>query len=154
MIEVVRVIRAVPSATYTLYALAALITLLSACSRNEQMQALYGQRCIGCHGPSGRGDGPLVAALRVPVPDFRDTVEKKSVLQIRRAISEGKGVMPAFGPALQRIEIQDMVRYVRILSLEGRELQWWERFEPLVYAHCSVPWDYVLGYRETEGSAR
>ncbi len=120
--------------------------LLAACSRSEQMETLYAQRCLGCHGTSGGGDGPIAVNLSVPVPDFRDTVEKKKVYQIRKIIKEGKGIMPAFGPALEKVEIQDMVRFVRILSQQGRKLDWWEQFEPLVWAHCSVPWEFVLGY--------
>ena len=122
------------------------LLLVAACSRTEQMETLYAQRCLSCHGTSGRGDGPIAANLPIPVPDFRDTVEKKRVYQIRRIIKEGKGVMPAFGPALEKVEIQDMIRFVRILSQQGRELDWWEQFEPLVWAHCSVPWEFVLGY--------
>jgi hypothetical protein len=122
------------------------LLLLAGCSRTEQMETLYAQRCLGCHGTSGRGDGPIAANLPLPVPDFRNTVEEKRVYQIRKIIREGKGVMPAFGPALEKVEIQDMVRFVRILSQQGRELDWWEQFEPLVWAHCSVPWEFVLGY--------
>ena len=112
------------------------------------METLYVQRCLGCHGGSGRGDGPAAASLPVAVPDFRDTIRKKSVVQIRKIIQEGKGIMPAFGPALRGAEIQDMVLMVRLLSQEGRSVEWWERFEPLVWAHCSVPWEFVLGYEE------
>lgn len=112
------------------------------------MEAVYAQRCLGCHGPSGRGDGPLADSLPVAVPDFRDTVMNRSVTQIRRIIKQGKGVMPAHEPVLQGREIQDMVLMVRLLSQKGRPLEWWERFEPLVRAHCSVPWEYVLGYDE------
>ena len=120
--------------------------LLAGCLRKEEMQLNYGQRCLGCHGPSGRGDGPIAASLPNPVPDFRNTVKQKSVIQIRSVIRSGKGVMPAFGPALKNYEIQDMVRFVRILSLEGRNPDWWEKFEPLIWAHCSVPWQYVYDY--------
>jgi hypothetical protein len=130
------------------------LLLLAACSRTEEMQTGYAQRCLGCHGTSGRGDGPIAASLPVPVPDFRDTVENKRVYQIRKIIKEGKGVMPAFGPALEKVEIQDMVRFVRILSQQGRELDWWEHFEPLVWAHCSVPWEFVLGYDEPPGGKK
>lgn len=129
-----------------LMVLGAVLFLLAACSRNEQMRALYAQRCAGCHGPTGKGDGPVATLLPVRVPDFRETVERKSVIQIRRVIAEGKGLMPAFGPALSGLEIQDMVRSIRLLSQQGRSLQWWEKFQPLVYAHCSVPWEFVLGY--------
>lgn len=110
------------------------------------MERLYAERCLGCHGASGKGDGPIAASLPVPVPDFRDTVKNKSVIQIRKVIKEGKRVMPAYAPALSGAEIQDMVRMVRVLSQQGRPLEWWEKLEPLVWAHCSVPWEFVLGY--------
>lgn len=39
--------------------------------RPPQEQArLFQQLCAACHGPSGRGDGPLAARLSVPPPDF------------------------------------------------------------------------------------
>ena len=131
----------------TLFALA---VLMGGCLRKEEMQLTYAQRCLGCHGPKGRGDGPLAHALPAHVPDFRDTVRDKTVFEIRRVIRQGGGVMPAFGPALENWQIQDMVRFVRILSMEGRTVEWWEKFEPLVWAHCSVPWQYVYGVDRTE----
>ncbi len=129
-----------------LLVLFAVFFLLTGCLRKEEMQLTYAQRCLGCHGPSGRGDGPIAAALPNPVPDFRNTVKQKSVIQIRSVIKRGRGVMPAFEHVLRKYEIQDMVRFVRILSLEGRNPEWWEKFEPLIWAHCSVPWQYVYGY--------
>ena len=110
------------------------------------MDLLYAQRCLGCHGPSGQGDGQVAASLPVAVPDFRNTVEKKSTLQIRRAIAEGRGMMPAFDPALRQAEITDMVQMVRFLSREGRDIHWWEKYDTLVVAHCNIPWELVLGY--------
>jgi hypothetical protein len=125
-----------------------LAAVISGCGRNERMDLLYAQRCFGCHGASGQGDGPMAAALAVPVPDFRETVERKSTSQIRHAISAGRGMMPAFEPALRRSEISDMVAMVRFLSREGRNISWWERFDTLVVAHCNIPWEVVLGYDE------
>lgn len=133
-----------------IFVLSALSLVLVGCGRSERMEMLYAQRCFGCHGPSGRGDGPITASLPVAVPDFRDTVKEKNVIQIRKVIAQGKGVMPAFGPALLKRELQDMVRMVRVLSQQGRSLEWWEKFEPLVWAHCSVPWEFVLGYDRQE----
>jgi Cytochrome C oxidase, cbb3-type, subunit III len=118
------------------------------CGRNQRMDLLYAQRCMGCHGQSGEGDGSVAASLPVRVPDFRETVEKKSIPQIRRAIAEGRGIMPAFGPALRPAEITDMVQMVRFLSREGRNISWWEKYDALVVAHCNVPWELVLGYDE------
>lgn len=135
-----------------IFLLASLV--LSGCGRNERIDGIYAQRCIQCHGSSGRGDGSLAAALPVKPPDFRETVERKSVSQIRRVITEGKGVMPAFGPVLEPSRITDMVLMVRFLSREGRDLAWWEKFDALVVAHCSIPWETVLDYSETnEGSS-
>jgi Cytochrome C oxidase, cbb3-type, subunit III len=124
------------------------LVLIGGCGRNERMDALYAARCLNCHGPSGRGDGPLAASLPVSTPDFRDTVQRKSNGQIRRIIADGRGVMPAFEPALRPSEINDLLQMVRFLSREGRELAWWEKFDTLVVAHCSVPWEAVLGYDE------
>lgn len=123
-----------------------LFFLIAGCVSSERMESLYAQRCLGCHGAAGKGDGPIAASLPVPVPDFQDTVKNKGVNQIRKVIKEGKGVMPAYAPALRGAEIQDMVRMVRVLSQQGRPVEWWEKLEPLVWAHCSVPWEFVLGY--------
>ena len=124
------------------------VVVFIGCGRNQRMDALYAQRCLSCHGPSGRGDGPMAANLPVGTPDFRDTVQRKSNGQIRRIIAEGRGVMPAFEPALRPSEINDLLQMVRFLSREGRDLAWWEKFDTLVVAHCSVPWEAVLGYDE------
>jgi hypothetical protein len=115
------------------------ILFLVGCGGSERMEVMYAERCLGCHGPSGRGDGPLISKLPVTVPDFRDTAKNRTVSQIRKAISEGKGMMPAFEPALRPGEIQDMVYFVRLLSRRDRPVEWWEKFDTLVWAHCSVP---------------
>jgi hypothetical protein len=128
---------------------------LAACGRNERMDLLYAQRCLNCHGPGGRGDGPTAVQLPVGTPDFRETVQRKSNTQIRRIIAEGRGVMPAFDPALRPAEINDLLQMVRFLSREGRELAWWEKYDTLIAAHCSIPWESVLGYDEpSEGKGR
>lgn len=123
---------------------------LCSCGRNERMDTLYAQRCMGCHGPSGRGDGPVAASLPVQLTDFRETVERRSVNQIRKVIAEGQGLMPAFEPALRPAEISDLVYMVRFLSREGRDIQWWERYDTLVVAHCNIPWDVVFDYDQTQ----
>ena len=127
-----------------------LMVLLVGCGRNARMDTLYAQRCLNCHGPGGRGDGPIAGLLPEPPPDFRETVQRKGNPQIRKLIADGKGVMPAFAPALSQSEINDMLQMVRFLSREGRDLAWWERFDTLVAAHCSIPWELVLGYDETQ----
>ena len=90
----------------------------------------------------------MAALLPVLPPDFRDTVQRKSNPQIKKLITQGKGLMPAFEPALSQSEINDMLQMVRFLSREGRDISWWENFDALVAAHCSIPWEVVLGYDE------
>jgi hypothetical protein len=131
---------------FTIFQLIAAVFFFFGCGRNARMDTLYAQRCFNCHGPAGRGDGPGSASLPVPPPDFRDTVQRKSNPQIKRSIAEGKGLMPAFAPALSQSEINDMLQMVRLLSREGRDISWWENFDALVAAHCSIPWEAVLGY--------
>lgn len=118
------------------------------CGRNERMDLLYAERCLNCHGAGGRGDGPMAELLPVNTPDFRDTVQRKSNSQIRKIIAEGRGLMPAFEPALSPAEINDLLQMVRFLSREGRDLAWWEKYDVLIVAHCSIPWESVLGYDE------
>ena len=128
------------------------VVVLQGCGRNERMDRLYAERCVTCHGWLGRGDGTVAAALPVKLPDFRQTVERKSTAQIRKVITEGRGIMPAFSPALRPAEISDMVQMVRFLSREGRNVSWWEKYDALVVAHCSVPWDVFLGTdQESDG---
>jgi hypothetical protein len=125
-----------------------LVAAATGCGRNERMDLLYAERCLNCHGVSGKGDGPMAASLPVKTPDFRDTVERRSNSQIRRIIAEGRGLMPAFDPALSPAEINDLLQMVRFLSREGRDLAWWEKYDTLIVAHCSIPWESVLGYDE------
>ncbi len=96
----------------------------------------------------------MAASLPVALADFRDTIERKSNPQIRRVIADGKGMMPAFEPALRPSEINDMLQMVRFLSREGRQISWWEKFDVLVVAHCSIPWEAVLGYDEPSANKK
>ena len=124
------------------------------CGRNERMDLMYSQRCANCHGAGGRGDGSIAASLQTAQPDFRETVQRKSNSQIRKVIADGKGSMPAFDPALRPSEINDMLQMVRYLSREGRDLAWWEKYDTLIAAHCSIPWEAALGLDEVAEKSR
>ncbi len=84
---------------------------------------LYLNSCAGCHGPDGTGAQALIAGLPVVPPDFTE-----SVFASREPAADWAGVvtyggplrgfdrlMPAFGDALTRAEIDLILEYVQTL---------------------------------------
>ncbi len=76
----------------------------------EVGKAIYGKRCIGCHGVNGQGN----TALSLNNPMFLSTVTDG---YIRFAIEEGREgtKMPAYGERLSQEELNGVTRYVRSL---------------------------------------
>ena len=60
--------------------------------------ALYGDFCAVCHGPAGRGDGPMAEALTVAPPDLTMLAEDGEfpVLRVARQI-DGRDPLVAHG---------------------------------------------------------
>lgn len=84
--------------------------------------AVYAQRCAGCHGNEGRGDGPAGRTLRPAPRDFRDeswqrrvTDEQVARIIVRGGPSAGLSVlMPANRDLGRRPELVDgLVQLVR-----------------------------------------
>lgn len=61
---------------------------------------LFARFCASCHGPQGRGDGPVAPSLKVEVPDLSRLVKRPGdpfpVGQVRRII-DGREVLAAHG---------------------------------------------------------
>lgn len=81
--------------------------------------ALYSLRCQGCHGASGKGDGPASAGLHVRPADFtRDTLLANRNFQgaFEKIRQGGGGVhgssMPAWGVMLKDGDVWDLVAYI------------------------------------------
>jgi mono/diheme cytochrome c family protein len=76
-------------------------------------RAVYANNCARCHGTTGQGGvGPKLSAPAL----------KKQFADIRTQIlfvSQGSGVMPAFGTTLSPSEIQAVVAYTRTLNPGG-----------------------------------
>ena len=77
---------------------------------------LYAERCSGCHGDEGRGDGPAAAAL-VPKPrNFRDAAfwQERKTEDLKAVVHKGKvgTMMPPFAGVLSEPEIDAVVAYV------------------------------------------
>ena len=79
-------------------------------------RSLFGERCAGCHGATGAGDGPAAAAFDPPPRNFRDAAfwRDRSGANIRRVVREGKPgtLMPPFAGTLSDAEIDAVVSYV------------------------------------------
>ena len=89
----------------------------------ERGKAIYQRHCATCHGPSGWGDGPSAAALKVPPANFqRFRSFMKSDEELLRTIEHGVVFSPmhAWRGQLTDGEMQDVLAYIRLLSQQGR----------------------------------
>lgn len=71
----------------------------------------YVRYCVACHGPEGRGDGPLARDLAVAVPDLTTAFKSETfpLDRVKRVISVGEPLrghgspdMPAWGDAFKK----------------------------------------------------
>lgn len=89
----------------------------------DRGKAVYERHCATCHGPSGWGDGPSAAALKVPPANFqRFRSFLKSDEELLRTIEHGIVFSPmhAWRGQLTDGEMQDVLAYIRLLSQQGR----------------------------------
>jgi mono/diheme cytochrome c family protein len=78
---------------------------------------VYAERCSGCHGDHGAGDGPAADAL-VPKPrNFRDATfwRDRTFDQLRGIVKKGKPgtMMPGFDGVLTDAEMDAVTRFVQ-----------------------------------------
>lgn len=81
-------------------------------------KAIYQAKCVTCHGPEGKGDGPLGAKLKPPAADFTTAEsKKKQESELLGIIQNGKPktAMVAWKSQLSEAEIQDLLAYVLTL---------------------------------------
>lgn len=82
-------------------------------SEYDEGKALYGEKCMICHGADGKGNGPAAAALSPKPKDFNrpEFWKQKNVDQIiTTQVKNGKGAMPAFN--LSDNEIKEIIDYM------------------------------------------
>lgn len=91
-------------------------------------KVVYGKFCAGCHGETGRGDGPAAAAL-IPRPTafadspFNHFVHEATHSHLFESVTHGAPPMPAFGKILTEAQRWDAVAYVWSLSTTPERLQ-------------------------------
>lgn len=92
-------------------ALLLLVALPSVCLADDTA-AVFKSRCAPCHGADGSGNTPMgkkIGAKSLGSPE----VQKLSDADLQKAITAGKGKMPAFGSKLSAAQAADLVKLVR-----------------------------------------
>jgi mono/diheme cytochrome c family protein len=81
-------------------------------------KAAYQQRCLACHGPQGKGDGPTGKVLVPPAADFTSAASrKKTDAELLKIIENGKPptAMIAWKGELSDEDIRNVLAYVKTL---------------------------------------
>ena len=80
--------------------------------------AVYEKNCVLCHGPQGRGDGPVGKTINPPAADFTSAASKKKTdAELLATIETGRPptAMVGWKGQLSESEIQDVLAYVKSL---------------------------------------
>ncbi len=79
-----------------------------------QAEEHYESHCYDCHDDEGRGRGPQTRAFDLEVPDLtlEQTWLDSSKQDMRAAIRDGKGEMPAFGRKLTAAQIDALIDFM------------------------------------------
>jgi mono/diheme cytochrome c family protein len=85
-------------------------------------QFVYANFCATCHGPQGKGDGP-VTKLGVPPPPslHLDHAREMPDGQMFHLISLGQGNMASYASQVERADRWKVIRYIRTLQESGLE---------------------------------
>ncbi len=84
----------------------------------QKGKSLYQAKCVTCHGPVGKGDGPIGKQLKPPAADFTSAESKKrSESELLDVIQNGRPntAMTPWKTQLSDAEIQDVLAYVLML---------------------------------------
>ena len=87
----------------------------------QDANAIYAQKCVSCHGPQGKGDGPAGKYLNPKPNDFATSLKDKTDDWIAKSIKGGGGavglsrVMPAYAD-LSDDQVKALVDYIKKLG--------------------------------------
>jgi len=86
----------------------------------DRGQELYRIYCVPCHGPAGRGDGPIVPKFIRP-PDLT-AAQAKGYTDgyVYALLSSGRGLMPPYGDKIRGQDRWNVVNYLRAVIQAGQ----------------------------------
>ena len=87
----------------------------------ENGPTLYKNHCVGCHGESGKGDGPAAVGLNPKPKDFTNCAAMAELADetALKAIKDGgqsvgiSPMMPSWGWSLKDPQIKELIAYIR-----------------------------------------
>ena len=80
-------------------------------------QKIYLQRCAGCHGKTGNGDGPDAADLGIHPAKLSDAgVQKQADGELFWKVTVGKKPMPNYRSRLSPTDRWSVINYLRTLA--------------------------------------
>ncbi len=77
--------------------------------------AIFGKKCVLCHGADGTGSTPLGKQLQA-ANLHSAAVQKQSDAELHHIIHDGQANMPPFGDQLTDDEIDQVIQYVRTFA--------------------------------------
>ena len=96
-----------------------LISLAALSAHGQEAKQLYEQTCAGCHGASGKGDGPTGQMLQPKPADFTTALRGKDEAYLTKVIREGgtsvgkSPMMPPYQGVFSDEQIQGLIQYVK-----------------------------------------
>jgi mono/diheme cytochrome c family protein len=80
-------------------------------------QRIYLQRCVGCHGKTGKGDGPDAADLGIHPAKLSDAaVQQETDGELFWKVTVGKKPMPSYRSRLSPTDRWNAINYLRTLA--------------------------------------
>ena len=107
--------------TLALLAAPSVLFVLTAVAQTDGAQ-VYNKNCQQCHGPAGKGDGPVAQLIKdVTMPDFanQESMAKYSDDELFEVIAKGgkavgkSKIMPPYKDKLDDAQIRTVINYVK-----------------------------------------
>lgn len=79
----------------------------------ERGKALYTTHCLGCHGETGVGDGPLALEMNPKPANLKKLAREVRDFKFFMSISQWQGDMPGWKEPFNDSDREDLVAYIK-----------------------------------------